>query len=77
MLCHLYDRASFFFKMPPIADFKLKFVFDKVSLSFNCNENVAAKVKTIICDGNRIDQAVFEIIHFVPQKPWLTDRGIS
>ena len=66
MLCHLYGGPSFFFKMPPIANFKLQFVFDQVSLSFDCIENAAAKVKTIICDGNRIDQAVFEIIHFVP-----------
>ena len=78
MIKCMFGGPTFAAKMIPVYRLAAEFRFEQVSLHIaqleKCNENVVS----IVCDGNRINQAFFRKFDTDPGKPWITqDRQDS
>ena len=76
MLSCLFGGPLFVSKMIPISKLDSTFLFNHIKVSLDNIEASGGKVKAIICDNNRNNQAFFKKINVVPKKPWLTQDGL-
>ena len=67
LICH--NRGiKFITKLIPISKLTSAFLFEQIELTVQAITSVAADVKAIICDGNRVNQAFLKIISYTSWK---------
>ena len=76
MIICLYGGPKFLSKMLPISKLNSKFLIDQVDTTTQAISSGGGKVKAVICDGNRTNQAFFKFYKTEPEKPWVCQRGI-
>ena len=72
----LKGRPSFLCKMIPVCHLDASFLFEQVCYVINSIKSSNGKVISVICDGNRTNQAFFNLFERVEEKPLLTKCGI-
>ena len=75
MISCMFDGPTFISKMLPIAKLNSPFLYEQIRLT-NDAINQSSLVKTVICDGNRNNQAFFRLFDTDSQQPWLTKGGV-
>lgn len=75
MVSCLFGGPNFLSKILPISRLTSQFLHEQVGLSLEAIEQAGGRVKAIICDGNRNNQALFKLYKCIPQTPWLTEAG--
>ena len=63
-------------KIIPVSKLESNFLFHQVDALAQFVNAAGTKVKAIICDGNRVNQAYFKLHNTIPGKPWLTVNDI-
>ena len=71
----MFGGPTFISKMLPIAKLNSPFLYEQIRLTIDAI-NQSSIVKTVICDGNRNNQAFFRLFDTEPQQPWLTKGGM-
>ena len=78
----LKGGPSFLCKMIPVCHLDASFLFEQYAMlliqssqKFNSIKS-KGKVISVICNGNRTNQAFFNLFERVEEKPWLTKCGI-
>jgi hypothetical protein len=76
MVSCLFGGPNFLSKILPISRLKSTFLHEQVQLSIDYIEQAGGQVNAVICDGNRINQALFKLFAADPQTPWKTQSDI-
>ena len=61
--------------MLPISKLNSGFLLEQIDVTNQAIISAGGRVKSIICDGNRTNQAFFKRFKTVPGNPWLTEDG--
>ena len=75
MIVCLHGGPKFLSNMRPISKLNSGFLLEQIDLTNHAIISAGGRVKSIICDGNRTNQAFFKRFKTVPGKPWLTEDG--
>ena len=75
MIVCLHSCPEFLSKMLPIPKLNSNFLLEQIDVTNQAITPAGGEVTTIICDGNRTNQAFFKKFNTVPEKPWLTEDG--
>ena len=76
MVVCLHGGKTFLTSMLPIAGLSSTFLHNQVTKTMENIAESSGKLKAIICDGNRTNQACFKKFTTVESEPWLTTDGI-
>ena len=76
MINCLHGGKAFLVNMLPVAKLNTCFLYDEISKTMNSIEEASGRLKAIISDANRTNQACFKRFKIVEGKPWLTDQGV-
>ncbi|GFO34951.1 transposable element p transposase [Plakobranchus ocellatus] len=76
MISCMFGRPNFLSKILPISRLKSSFLHEQIQLSLAAIAQVGGHVKAIICDGNRNNQAFFQLLGANLQRPWETQAGV-
>ena len=72
----LKGGPTFMLKMIPVTGLDAEFQFEQVNTVIDIIKEVGGTTKSLIVDGNRINQAFYKMFETVPGKPWLTVDGM-
>ena len=72
MLVCLHGGPTFIVKMLPVAKLNANFLAEQLNKTVEEIENSNGRLKAIICDGNRTNQACFRKFKTIEGKPWLS-----
>ena len=61
--------------MLPISKLDSGILIEQINITNQAIISAGGRVKSIICDGNRTNQAFFKRFKTVPGNPWLTEDG--
>ena len=61
--------------MLPVAQLNANFLSEKLTKTMNAIKNSSGRLKAIICDGNRTNQACFKKFETIEGKPWMSAQG--
>ena len=75
MIICLHGGPKFINKIIPVSKLNANYLHSQVDSSQNNIQQAGGKVKAIICDGNRTNQAFFKKYDTVPDQPWVTVDG--
>lgn len=76
MISCMFGGPNFLSKILPTSRLNSSFLNDQIQLSLAAIERAGGHVKAIICDGNRNNQAFFQLLGADRQRPWETRSGI-
>ncbi|GFO33316.1 transposable element p transposase [Plakobranchus ocellatus] len=76
MISCMFGAPNFLPKILPILRLKTSFLHEQIQLSLAAIEQAGGRVKAIICDGNRNNQAFFQLLGANRQRPWDTQAGV-
>ena len=76
MISCMFGGPNFLSKILPISRLNAPFLQDQVQQSLESIARAGGKVKAIVCDGNRTNQAFFKMLGAHPQRPWETESGL-
>ena len=74
MIVNLFGGPKFLYKMLPVRNLKADFLFNQANSILSSIRSVGGNVVTIICDGNRVNQAFYT--KFETISPWRTKEGV-
>ena len=69
MLICLHGGPKFMINMVPVANLNANFLYGQSMMSIDSIENASGKLKAVICDGNRTNQACFKQFEAIEGKP--------
>ena len=72
----LHGGKTFLVSMLPVAKMKANFLHEELSKTMASIEQATGRLKAIISDANRTNQACFKKYDTVEGKPWLTIQRI-
>ena len=70
----MFGGPGFLCKMLPVRRLGADYLFDQTNLLLNNLKESGANVVAIICDGNRVNQALFK--KFDSTRPWHTQNNL-
>ena len=73
MLICLSGGPKFLTKLILISKLTSDLLFEQTEFTVQAITSVPADVKAIICDGNRVNQALLKLYPTLPEKPWLIE----
>ena len=74
MMVSLYGGPKYLFRILPVNDLDANFVYQQTNYILDAVSNAGGIPVAIICDNNRVNQALFKKFDCV--DPWLTESGI-
>ena len=76
MLICLHGGPKFLINMLPVAQLNANFLSEELTKTMDAIKNSSGRLKAIICDGNRTNQACFKKFETIEGKPWMSAQGI-
>ena len=76
MVSCMFGGPNFLSKILPVSRLNSTFLHEQVQLSIDCIEQAGGRVKAVICDGNRNNQALFKLFGADSQTPWKTRSDV-
>ena len=72
----LKGGPTFMLKMIPVTGLDADFQFEQVNAVLDIIKEVGGTTKSLVVDGNRVNQAFYKMFETVPGKLWLTVDGM-
>ena len=63
--------------MLPVAQLIANFLSEELTKTMDAIKNSSGRLKAIICDCNRTNQACFKKFETIEGKPWISAQGIN